>query len=74
MAAVIECAPLTAASFNEVSKALISEYWVVVVAVRWWRDAPLLVAAEERLSRCPLNCAIISLEERGMASRRSVGG
>ena len=69
-----ECKLLTAAAFNEVSRALISEYWVVVVAANWLRDAPLLVAAEARLSKCLSNCAIISLEDRGMAGRQPVGG
>ena len=45
MAVAAACDVLTAAAFNEVSKALIYEYWVVVVAASWSRAAPLLVAA-----------------------------
>ena len=45
VASAAECAPLTVAAFNEVSKALISEYWVFVVVASWSRAAPLLVAA-----------------------------
>ena len=72
--AAAECAPLAAAAFNEVSKALIYEYWVVVVAASWSRAAPLLVEAEAILSKCPSNCVIISSEERDMAGRQPVGG
>ena len=69
MAAAAECDPLTEAAFREVSKALIFEYLVVVVASSWLWAAPLLVAAEVILSKCLLNCAIISSEERGVAGR-----
>ena len=49
VAAAAECKPLTAAAFNETSKEFISEYWVVVEAASWSRDAPLFVAADARL-------------------------
>ena len=72
VSAAAECEPFPAA-FNEASKGLISEYWVVVVAASWSRAAPLFLAAEERLSKWPSKCAIISSEERGMAGLRPVG-
>ena len=74
MAAAAACDILMVAVFNKVSRALISEYWVVVVAVCWSRAAPLLVEAEARLLKFPSNCAIISSEKRGMAGRQPVGG
>ena len=74
VSAAVACDVLMAAAFNKVSKALIYEYWVVVVAASWSRDAPLLVAPEARLLKCPSNCAIISSEEIGMAGYRPVGG
>ena len=39
------------------SRALISVYCVVVVAVNWLRAAPLFVAEAARLSKCPSNWA-----------------
>ena len=73
VAAVAECEPLTVVTFNKVSRALNSEYWVVVEAASWSRAAPLLVVAKARLSKCLSNCAIISLEDRGVAGCRPVG-
>ena len=49
--AAAEWEPLMETAFNEVRKELISKYWVVVVAASWSRDAPMLVAAEARLSK-----------------------
>ena len=74
VAAAAECELLTAAAFNEVSRALISKYWVVVVVASWLRALPLVVAAEARLLKCLSNCDIISSEERGMVGCRPVGG
>ena len=44
-----ECELLPAAAFNEASKDLISEYWVLLVESSWSRAAPLFGAAEARL-------------------------
>ena len=74
VSAAAECEPFPEVAFNEASKGLISEYWVVVVAASWSRAAPLFLAAEARLSKEPSNCALISSEERGMAGLRPVGG
>ena len=49
--AAADCEPLTTAAFNKVSKELISDYWVVVMAEICSRAAPLLVVAKARLSK-----------------------
>ena len=69
MSAAAACDVLTAAALNEVSRALVYEHWMFVAEGSWSRAAPLLVAAEARLSKCPSNCDIISSEEKVMAGR-----